>query len=166
VPAEVTGRSILPLLDGEPGPEAVIFGMFGGPVGVTDGEYSYFRYPADLFNEQIGEYTLMPTHMTGFFTGEELATGQIAGPFDFTKGQKLLRYDALNSARRPPGLDGTKFAAFQSAVYHNASDPNQLQPISDAAIEARLQAQIMKILGAHDVPPEYVNWMGLADNRP
>ena len=132
-----------------------------GPAGVPDGEYSYFRYPADLFDERLGEYTLIPTHMTGFFTLKELATGRMAGPFDFTKGQKLIRYDALNEARRPPGLDGTKFAAFESAVYHNATDPHQLHPIRDAAVEARLSAEILRILRAHDAPPEYFAWMGL-----
>jgi len=163
VPKEVTGRSVLSLIDGEPGPEALIFGMFGGPVGVTDGEYSFFRYPANLFDEQLGEYTLMPTHMTGFFGPDELATGRMAGPFEFTKGQRLLRYDALNSARRPPGLDGTKFGAFESTIYHNASDPNQLRPIYDAEIEARLNKEIVRLLKVHDAPPEYFNWIGLAE---
>ncbi|WP_324252120.1 hypothetical protein [Roseibium aggregatum] len=87
----------------------------------------------------------------------------MVGPFDFSKGQRLLRYDALNSARRPPGLDGTKFGAFESTIYHNASDPNQLRPISDAAIEARLNTEIVRLLKAHDAPPEYFNWIGLAE---
>ncbi|MEQ9689842.1 MAG: sulfatase [Bauldia litoralis] len=160
-PKEVTGQSILPLLNGAQGRPALIFGMFGGPVGVTDGEYSYFRYPKDLFDEQLGEYTLMPTHMTGFFNGNELGTAALAGPFDFTKGQRLLRYAALNEARRPPGLDATRFGAFKSAVFHNRTDPNQLKPFEDAAVEARLTAAIVRILEEHDAPPEYFKWMSL-----
>ncbi|MBC7286219.1 MAG: sulfatase, partial [Hoeflea sp.] len=110
---------------------------------------------------QLGEYTLMPTHMTGFFSQNELMTASLAEPFDFTKGQKLLRYDALNEARRPPGLDGTKFGSFESAIYHNASDPNQLKPIHDQAVEARLSEAIIRILREHDAPPEYFTWMSL-----
>ncbi|MGE3712018.1 MAG: sulfatase [Hyphomicrobiaceae bacterium] len=160
-PPEVTGRSVLPLIGGALGPDAIIFGMFGGPIGVTDGEYSYFRYPENLFDERLGEYTLMPTHMTGFFNGNEMKTAALAEPFDFTKGQKLLRYDALNEARRPPGLDGTKFGAFKSAIYHNASDPNQLNPIHEPDVEARLRKAAIRILREHDAPPEYFGWMSL-----
>ncbi|MCT9000651.1 hypothetical protein NYR58_19950, partial [Chelativorans intermedius] len=64
-------------------------------------------------------------------------------------------------ARRPPGLDGTKFGAFESATYHNASDPNQLRPIQNPAVEARLRDAIVRILGEHDAPPEYFAWMSL-----
>jgi hypothetical protein len=103
----------------------------------------------------------MPTHMTGFFNGNEMKTAALAEPFDFTKGQKLLRYDALNEARRPPGLDGTKFGAFKSAIYHNASDPNQLNPIHEPDVEARLRKAAIRILREHDAPPEYFGWMSL-----
>ena len=160
VPAEVTGRSLLPVLGGEAGADAIVFGMFGGPLGVTDGTYSYFRYPENMFDERLGEYTLMPTHLAGFFEPAELKRVALAEPFDFTKGLRLLRYDALNEARRPPGLDGTKTPSFHSAVYDNAADPNQLSPISDTAVEARLGASAVRILRAHDAPPEYYEWMG------
>lgn len=160
-PAEVTGHSVLASLRGEAKHDAVAFGMFGGPIGITDGEYSYFLYPEDLFNEQLGEYTLMPLHMKGFFDLKELATGTPALPFDFTKGVHLIRYDALNEARRPPGLDGTKFDPFQTAIFHNKIDPNQLCPIRDARLEAQFNAQIRAILARHDAPQEFNSWMGL-----
>ena len=161
IPSEVTGKSILEIARGNASHEALIFGMFGGPLGVTDGKHSYFIYPDDLFNEELGEYTLMPTHMTGMFTPKELATGNYSVPFDFTKGLKLIRYDALNEARRPPGLDGTSFHPFETAVYDNIKDPNQIQPIRDRTLEARLRQHALRLLASHDTPPEYYTWMGL-----
>jgi len=165
IPPEVTGKSILEIARGKTSHEALIFGMFGGPLGVTDGEYSYFLYPDDLFNEELGEYTLMPTHMTGMFTPKELATGKYSIPFDFSKGLKLIRYDALNEARRPPGLDGTNFHPFETAVYHNIRDPNQTQPIRDRTLEARLRQHALRLLVRHDAPPEYYTWMGLTPDQ-
>ena len=160
-PQEVTGHSIFATLDGTAKHDALAFGMFGGPVGITDGEFSYFLYPEDLFDESLGEYTLMPLHMQGFFETKELATAQPAPAFDFTKGTSLIRYDALNDARRPPGLDGRKYEAFESALYHNEIDPNQLCPIKDEALVGRFKTQIAQILQRHDAPQEFFNWIGL-----
>ena len=162
-PAEVTGHSIFDTLTGAAQHDAVAFGMFGGPVGVTDGAFSYFLYPEDLFNESLGEYTLMPLHMQGFFEAKELATAQPVPAFDFTKGTALIRYDALNDARRPPGLDGRRYEAFASALYHNEIDPNQQCPIRDDALVTHFKAQIAKILFRHDAPQEFFAWIGLED---
>src|SRR5690606_29576742 len=79
VPAEVTARSLLPLL-GDPEArlhEAVLFGYFGGAVNMTDGRTSYFRYPADILDQEIYQYTLMPAHMRRPFTIEELAGAEM-----------------------------------------------------------------------------------------
>ena len=160
-PAEVTGHSIFATLSGEAQHDALAFGMFGGPVGITDGEFSYFLYPQDLFDESLGEYTLMPLHMQGFFEAKELATAQPAPAFDFTKGTALVRYNALNDARRPPGLDGRKYEAFESALYHNEIDPNQRCPLRDDALVGRFKTQIAQILQRHDAPHEFFTWIGL-----
>jgi len=161
IPSETTGTSVLPLIAGAPGREAIIFGMFGGPIGITDGTYSYFRYPRDLFDETLGEYTLMPTHLSGFFNSNELKTATLAGPFDFTKGLKLMRYSALNESSRAPGPNNRVQAQFKSAIYDNARDPNQLNPIDMPAIEAKLKDAAVRLLRAHDAPREYFEWLTL-----
>ena len=58
------GHSLLPVLGaGQPRREAALFGYFGGAVNVTDGRYTYHRFPADLQTQEIYQYTLMPTHI-------------------------------------------------------------------------------------------------------
>lgn len=161
VPEEVRGRSILELLDRPEEPRTVIFGMFGGPVGITDGTYSYFHYPPDLNDEGLREYTLMPTHLQGFFSVEELRTAEFHSPLDFTKGVPVIRMNALNDARRPPGADRRLFSSFKTALYDNRCDPNQLHPIDDPATEARLTKAMFEILQQHAATEDFFAWMGL-----
>ena len=47
VPAEVTGVSILPLVRAADCPTRMVaFGMFGGPIGITDGALQLFSLSA------------------------------------------------------------------------------------------------------------------------
>jgi arylsulfatase A-like enzyme len=72
-------------------PAAVLFGYFGGAVNVTDGRYTYHRFPADIEKQEIFQYTLMPNHMAQRFTPEELSSSSLAAPFGWTKQVPLLR---------------------------------------------------------------------------
>ena len=86
MPAEVRGSSLLPLLAHDaPQRDIGIFGMFGGPIGATDGRYTYYLYPEDLYAPGLYEYTLMPMHLHTLFSGAEMRTAKLAEPFDFTK---------------------------------------------------------------------------------
>ena len=96
LPAEVQGRSLLPVLaEDQALREAALFCYFGGAVNVTDGRYTYFRYPADLESQEVYQYTVMPTHLRELFTPEELSTATLAPPFPFTKGVPLLRVPVI-----------------------------------------------------------------------
>ncbi|MEM7445463.1 MAG: sulfatase [Pseudomonadota bacterium] len=156
VPTQVQGRSLLPVLgSSEPTLREIgLFGMFGGPIGATDGRYTYYLYPPDLYAPGLFEYTLMPMHLNSLFDEAEMRTAALAGPFDFTKEMKLLRIDALKDARRIPIHDGQKFQDVGTRLYDLETDPEQSQPIDDAAIATRLQDGIRKVLAAHDAPEE------------
>ena len=156
VPLEVRGRSLLPLMARDAqGHEVVIFGMFGGPIGASDGRYSHYLYPKDLYAPGLHEYTLMPTHLHSLFSAEELKTSTLTAPFDFTKGMPLLRIDALKDARRIPVHDGQKFdPGVGTTLYDLAADPGQMKPFRDARIEARLRSAIAQVLKAHHAPGE------------
>jgi arylsulfatase A-like enzyme len=162
-PPEVQGRSLLPLLEQDGAHhEVVAFGMFGGPVGASDGRYTYYLYPEDLYAPGLHEYTLMPAHLNSLFSAAEMKTSRLAGPFDFTKDMPVLKIDALKDARRIPLHDDKRFEPDGgTTLYDLKNDPKQLRPFRDAAIEGRFKATIAAVFAAHDAPPEIYARYGL-----
>jgi arylsulfatase A-like enzyme len=156
IPSEVQGRSLLPVLaEDRKLRDVAIFGMFGGPIGATDGRYTYYLYPPDLYAPGLSEYTLMPMHLHSLFSIEEMRTARLAGPFDFTKAMPVLKIDALKDARRIPMHDDKLFdTEIGTTLYDLARDPKQLEPFRDAASETRIRAGIAAVLAEHDAPSE------------
>lgn len=162
-PAEVRGRSLLPHLTGaEDLRDGVVFGMFGGPVGITDGRYAYYLYPGDLLAPGLHEYTLMPTHLHTLFSAAEIRSATLAPPFDFTKGMPVLRIEARTDARRIPLHDGVGFVDTGTKLYDLERDPAQKRPIEDAQVEARLRGAMATIFADHDVPRSLYGRLGLS----
>ena len=82
------GLSLLPACRRRNGSaRASLFGYFGGAVNVTDGRYTYHRYPPDLRAQEIYQYTLMPTHIFEPFSPEELAGASLAGGLSLHQGR-------------------------------------------------------------------------------
>lgn len=158
IPEEVLGQSVL---SGE-GREYALFSMFGGPMGITDGEYDYFLYPRDIGAEGLHEYTLMPLHLRSRMVPEELATAELDRSFGFTQGAPVMRIDALTTARRIPCVDGQAFQDIGTRLFHSKHDPQQQNPVQDPATEARMQAAILTILEAHEAPSEFYDWFGFS----
>ena len=150
IPEDVRGRS---LLDSTPNDRTVILGMFGGPVCITDGQYSYFRYPLDISGENLTLYTLMPSHMSRPFGLAELRDAELVPPFAFTKGVPVLRM-RLDPANSQLGNDGLTLVQCGNALYDLEADPEQASPINDPEVEARLLAAMVAQFQAHDAPPE------------
>jgi len=163
VPAEAQGRSLLPLLAVDaPIRDVGIYGMFGGPIGATDGRYTYYLYPEDLYAPGLHEYTLMPMHLSTMFSGAEMRTAKLAPPFDFTKDMPILRIDALKDARRIPIHDNKKFdPGVGTTLYDLATDPLQQRPFRDPVIERRILESIANVLAAHDAPAEFYSRYGI-----
>ena len=161
-PAEARGRSILPALGAdEKLRSAAVFGIFGGPIGVTDGECVLYHYPPDIEREGLVEYTLAPAHMTAPFTAEELRTARLTPPFDFTKGIPLLGIDAVKGAKRVPHNDGESYADIGTRLYDLVRDPRQRQPIENPRLAAALYREMLRELQAHDTPAEAYRWYSL-----
>ena len=90
IPGEVQGHSLLPVLDQEQKlRQAALFGYFGGAVNVTDGRYTYHRYPPDLRSQEIYQYTVMPTHMRYRFSTQELSNATLRPRFHL---QRVCRF--------------------------------------------------------------------------
>jgi arylsulfatase A-like enzyme len=154
-PAEVEGRSLLPVLARDQAlREAAIFGVFGSATNLTDGRYTYFRYPDDVRDQELYQYTLMPTHLADFFSTEELKPASLAPAFPFTKGVPLLKIPATPKSPMwngygPGGLQDT-----ETVLYDLDADPLQVKPIKDADAEARLAQAMARLMRANDAPPE------------
>ena len=162
IPAEVRAPSILPRLDQPDDGRAVIFGMFGGPIGVADATHRLIWYPPDLDDESLNEYTLMPTHLHSLFTPEELRDMRLHGPLDFTKGIPLMQIPARVGAKRPPGPNREVFKSFETMLFDITRDPAQIVPINDAAVLDRMVGVIRQELQRHDATPEFFRWIGIA----
>jgi hypothetical protein len=135
--------------------------MFGGPVGVTDGTYTYYRYPEDLSGKNLHLYTLMPAHMIDLFDIGELQSSELAPPFNFTKGAPTLKMK-LVPKNTQVGQDGDTLEDCETALYDVEADPQQEKPLDDPAVAKRLEAEISHHFALHDAPPELFTHFDLA----
>jgi arylsulfatase A-like enzyme len=159
IPGTVEGKSLLPLLGrDQPHHQAALFGRFGAATNITDGRYTYFRYPADMENEELWEYTLMPMHQKGLFADVEFEGASLVKPFDFLGDFPVMR---LPAGRAPVKGQGAQIEDTQTVLYDLATDPNQSTPIDDPETEARLIEQMISIMQRTEAPAEAYSRLGL-----
>ena len=162
-PPEVQGKSLLAILAQDQAlREAALFGYFGGAVNLTDGRYTYFRYPGDLKSQEVYQYTVMPTHLAEPFTPEELGAATLAPPFSFTKGVPLLRVPVIERSPMYANYGPGALLDRETILFDLASDPDQLSPIRDPEVEERLARVMVELMAATDAPPEAFTRLGLA----
>ena len=135
-------------------------------MNITDGRYTYFRYPEDMLGHDLYQYTLMPTHMKEFFSVGELADATLVPPLPFSKGVPLLRVPATPKSpvyfgHGPGGQKDTN-----TVLFDLRKDPRQLAPIADPRVESRLMAEMTALMAAVDAPPESYQRLGLAAVAP
>lgn len=164
-PAEVTSHSVLPLLHGEkPVRDTAILGMFAGPICVTDGRYTYYRFPKDIDGPPLPAYTVMPSHMENLFSGGEMQSAQMVPPFDFTKGSPVMRIE-LDPDIGETGRDCVANWHDGSCLFDLHADPGQLTPINDPDTIERLTSAIVEHLVAHNAPEEIYAHYGVDMHR-
>ncbi|MCY3719230.1 MAG: sulfatase, partial [Anaerolineaceae bacterium] len=153
LPVHVQGRPLRETLaTGAAVHEALIFGLHGAHVNLTDGRYVYMRGPVNEDNSPLYNYTLMPTHMRGRFPTEELQDTSLAPPFDFSKGCALLKI---------PAQPRSELHSFATTLWDVEADPLQTQPLQDAALEARLAQQMRALMEESEAPAEQYERLGL-----
>ena len=133
--------------------EAVLYGIHGGHVNVNDGRYVYMRGAANEDNQPLYNYTLMPTHMRHRFKVEELQEIELREPFTFTKDCPTMK---VGTKRSPWAIP-----VFETMLYDLESDPGQLSPIDDAAVEQRMVGKLVDLMRANDAPPEQYERLGI-----
>lgn len=156
-PPEVQGRSVLRDNDRE----AMIFGYFGGAVNVTDGQTSYHRFPDSIPDQEIYQYTLMPTHITERFTPEELRAATLAPPFDWTKDVPVLKVPVIDRSPMYMNYGPGCLLESDTRLYDLIRDPAQENPLNDPAREARMIARMTRLMQDSDAPPEAYQRLGL-----
>lgn len=154
IPPDVQGHSLAATFASDrPVRDAALFGVFSGHVNVTDGRYVYMRAALPGREHSIANYTLMPTKMNSRYSIEELKVLALAPPFRFTRGLPILRIPAREKYQ---GVNEVGHLLFD---LHN--DPQQLNPIKDEAIEARMIARLIQLMKESDAPEEQYYRLGL-----
>ena len=136
---------------------AVLFGYHGCHVNITDGRYVYMRAPVRPENRPLFEYTLMPTHIKSPFSVGELQDIELAGPFSFTKGCRVMKIEGLGSV-------GTLNSyLWGSLLFDLENDPHQEHPFLDDAIELSMLSKMVELMKENDAPPEQFIRLGLPE---
>jgi arylsulfatase A-like enzyme len=151
---EMEGLSLLDAAQGNGAREGALFGYFGGAVNVTDGRFTYHRYPTDLRSQEIYQYTLMPTHIFQPFSTEELSQASLAEPFPFTKGAKLLKVPVIERSPFYNVYGPGALLENATRLYDLMADPGQETPLQDQVIEKRLEELMVGLMVANQAPPE------------
>ncbi len=152
-PADMQGQPLADTVAADtPVREAALFGLHGAHVNVTDGRYVYMRAPETAENSPLYDYTLMPTHMRHTFDVKELQDIRLAEPFPFTKGCRTMQI-----AARP----WTNAHQFGTLLFDLHNDPQQAQPIQDAAVEARMIDHMARLMQENDAPVEQYERLGV-----
>lgn len=155
VPPEVQGKSLSCTLEkDQPVRKAALYGLHGAAINVTDGRYTYFRYPSDIHSGNLNQYTLMPTHIQGFFSIDELKDMSLAGPFEFTKGVKVIKTPStpLSPVYNRQGA-GVQIDV-ETRLYDLEYDPLQQSKIVDEKIEMKMVQYIIELMKESDAPEE------------
>ena len=140
--------------NGEEVHEFVLFGIHGGHLNITDGEFLYMLAPDTV--EPLFEYTLMPTVMNNFYPKEYLSQAKLVSPFSFTKNLPLLKFPARGGA---PG--GEEVVSPETLLFNLKNDPAQEHPLNLTELPSYFPVALKKILQENDAPEELYIRYGL-----
>jgi arylsulfatase A-like enzyme len=131
-----------------------LFGLHGAHVNITDGKYVYMRGSYDITNKPLFEYTVMPTHMKGFFSLDSFKTAEIAEPFSFTKECRTMKLEESDIVSSISTIFGT-------LLFDLTRDPHQEHPIEDDRVEKQMIEQLSKLMKESDAPLEQFERLGI-----
>ncbi len=153
IPKDMEGKPLRKIMENEePIREYALFGYHGSQINVTDGRYVYMHSAVNPDNP-VYEYTLMPTHMRRMFRPSELQELELAGPFTFSKGCKLLKIKAENRMG-----DTTEFG---SKLFDLTENPNQSAEIRNEEVRQRMLSYISRYMKKNDAPEELYSRYGI-----
>lgn len=144
------GKSLLPVIqEDKKNHDYILFGIHGGHVNITDGEYVYMKSSHDETNKPFVECTLMPTNIRNFFSKEQLATAQLENGNYFTNGVPYLKIKG-DTYMKPYLFGDLLFDVRNSEIQ-----------IHNDQIVKRLTDNMIKIMKEIDAPQEEFERLGL-----
>lgn len=161
---DMQGKSLTgAMLNDEPVREAALYGVMGGQVNVTDGQYVYMRGNVTEDNSPLFEYTLMPTHMKSLFSVRELSSWEKFEDFSFTKACPVMQIPSrtprfLSARDNPYGKGRTA-----TLLFDVQADPGQTNPLTDAGLEVRMIKLMLHEMARNECPPEQYVRLGLPE---
>lgn len=157
LPPDMQGQPLAPVMQNDtPVRQGGLFGIHGGQVNCTDGQYVYMRKPVES-NQPLFQYTLMPTRHGGrraFMDHEELLTMQLHPSFPFTKNLPVLKTHAK------PKNNQHQYA---TALYDLQADPGQNTPLENPMVEARMKKLMACLMQQNHAPQEQFVRLGLVE---
>ena len=164
VTQDMQGKSLTgAMLDDEPVREAALYGVMGGQVNVTDGQYVYMRGNVTEDNTPLFEYTLMPTHMRGLFSVRELSNWEKFEDFSFTKACPVMQIPSRTSRFLLAGDNPYGKGRTATLLFDVQSDPGQTNPLTDADLEIRMIKLMLHEMARNECPPEQYVRLGLPE---
>ena len=151
IPPDMMGRPLnTAWRDGKKLRDYALYGVHGGAQCITDGRYTYFRAPADPRKKY--EYTLMGTDMNRRFQPEDFRDAEMAGPFSFTKGARVMRVQRRGEPTRP----GAPF----DLLFDLLNDPHQEHSLVDYEKRAELANAMIRLMKEIDAPEDAYERLG------
>tara|TARA_B100000003_G_C10932318_1_gene371700 strand:+ start:827 stop:2329 length:1503 start_codon:yes stop_codon:yes gene_type:complete len=151
IPDEAKGISIIQQIQNkEICRDSAIFGYFGGAVNVVNQNYVYFRYPEKMSEQEVYQYTIMPTHLKKRFDLEELKNSVFHPGFNFMKNIPLFKIPVnLSNLELTNG-----FVDSDHLLYDLKKDPKQEAPLKSDNIEKSMIKHLFENLEINEAPNE------------
>ncbi len=152
---DMLGRSLTETIATDaPVRQAAIYGYHGGRANVTDGRYVYLRGAVEDTNQPLAEYSVIPTRLRGAGAIKALQSAEMVDGWPFMKGCRPLRMQLNHTGTEAVTKHG-------HLLFDLKSDPTQIDPLTDPAVEKRMTDLLLALMSQCDSPVEQYARLGL-----
>ncbi|MCR4950693.1 MAG: sulfatase-like hydrolase/transferase [Solobacterium sp.] len=149
--SETDGRSIKAVLEGrEPAKEHILFGMHGSFTCWTDGRCVYMK--AGSADNNLYEYTMMPTNIRGYFSEEQLKNAEIVNPGRFSNHIPVMKM---------PSKTYSIACQFGDQLYDLERDPEQEHNLASETDCSPFNQKLSQALTEAGAPEEEFTRLGI-----
>jgi len=166
---EIHGKNLFPLMSGsvETFRDYILYGLYGKSVNITDGNYTYFKCPADEDNKPLNLYTAMPTTIRTYLGGDRITdyNGIECGRYlpwtDFpvySIPSDIINFNnsTMRFARRGP-------YGKEDLLFDIRNDYEQNENIDNLKLTGYMKDLMIRALEEYQSPPEQYVRLGLSD---